>query len=228
MSNGLANPSFTIYAISALVLCANLLFLWGYSGATRAKTKTAINEEDAAKFGASLAPTDPPAVARVLGAHSNVRPVSIRLCVGIDLRTRRWRHDQCRHFFRGLYRCAPSSLGGVSESNATVAQHSFCHRRHHHDRVDGQHCLAVDSGCVAARQWAARLLRRSALRLLESRFHLRPRIADTGNGSFHRLLRDAVFLRQILDFVVLHYGHLGSVLRATFALVVCHAGLLVG
>lgn len=71
MNNWLNNSTFLVYAITCLVLCGNLLFLWGYSGAARAKTKTAMNEEDAIRFSASLAEMDPPKVARVLRAHSN-------------------------------------------------------------------------------------------------------------------------------------------------------------
>lgn len=71
MNNWLNNPAFLVYAITCLVLCVNLLFLWGYSGATRAKTKTAMSEEDAARFGGSLTEIDPPQVARVLRAHRN-------------------------------------------------------------------------------------------------------------------------------------------------------------
>jgi glutathione S-transferase len=73
MNNWLSNPAFLVYAITCLVLCGNLLFLWGYSGAARAKTKIAINEEDAVRFGASLAEIDPPTVARVLRAHDNAQ-----------------------------------------------------------------------------------------------------------------------------------------------------------
>jgi uncharacterized MAPEG superfamily protein len=71
MNNWLNNSTFLVYAISCLVLCLNLLFLWGYSGVARAATKTAMNEEDAVRFRASLAEIDPPQVARVLRAHSN-------------------------------------------------------------------------------------------------------------------------------------------------------------
>ena len=71
MNNWLNNSTFLAYAITCLVLCGNLLFLWGYSGAARAKTRTAMNEEDAIRFSASLAEIDPPKVARVLRAHSN-------------------------------------------------------------------------------------------------------------------------------------------------------------
>ena len=73
MSNWLKNPAFLVYAITCLILCVNLLFLWGYSGVVRAKTKTAMNEEDAARFRASLAEIDPPQVARVLRAHRNAQ-----------------------------------------------------------------------------------------------------------------------------------------------------------
>jgi uncharacterized MAPEG superfamily protein len=52
-------------------LCANLFFLWGYSGAVRAKTKLAINPEDSSRFGTGLNDFDPPEVARVLRAHAN-------------------------------------------------------------------------------------------------------------------------------------------------------------
>lgn len=65
------NPTFVVYALTAVVLGLNLLVLWIYSGLTRGGTKTAINEEDAAQFGSSLVPSDPPAVARVLRAHRN-------------------------------------------------------------------------------------------------------------------------------------------------------------
>jgi uncharacterized MAPEG superfamily protein len=64
-------PSFLVYAVACLVLCVNLIFLWAYSGATRARSRSAMNEEDAARFGASLTTTDPPTVARVLRAHRN-------------------------------------------------------------------------------------------------------------------------------------------------------------
>ena len=73
MNNWLNNPAFVVYAITCLVLSVNVIFLWGYSGATRARTKTAINEEDAAQFGGSLRESDPPQVARVLRAHRNAQ-----------------------------------------------------------------------------------------------------------------------------------------------------------
>lgn len=64
-------PALSVYALTCLVLVVNLLFLWAYSGATRGGLKMAINPEDAARFGATLVDTDPPAVARVLRAHRN-------------------------------------------------------------------------------------------------------------------------------------------------------------
>jgi prostaglandin-E synthase 1 len=73
MQSWLSNPSFVAYAISCVLLSANLLFVWAHSGGTRAKTKTAINEEDAERFGAKLEPLDPPEVARVLRVHANAQ-----------------------------------------------------------------------------------------------------------------------------------------------------------
>jgi uncharacterized MAPEG superfamily protein len=58
------------YALTALVLCGNLLILWIYSGVVRSKTKTASNPEDADAFRAKLAEFDPPEVRRVLRAHA--------------------------------------------------------------------------------------------------------------------------------------------------------------
>jgi microsomal prostaglandin-E synthase 1 len=73
MSAGLANPSFDVYALTCVILCINLLFLWAYSGSTRAKGGIAINAEDAERFGAKLEPVDRPEVARVLRAHANAQ-----------------------------------------------------------------------------------------------------------------------------------------------------------
>jgi prostaglandin-E synthase 1 len=67
------NPAFVAYAIACLVLCGNLLFLWGYSGAVRSKAKSTPNSEDVAIFGGALAEADPPAIARILRAHSNAQ-----------------------------------------------------------------------------------------------------------------------------------------------------------
>ena len=62
---------FLAYVITCIVLIFNLLFLWAFSGATRARTKVAINAEDGARFGSAVSETDPPAVARILRAHRN-------------------------------------------------------------------------------------------------------------------------------------------------------------
>jgi uncharacterized MAPEG superfamily protein len=67
----MTSPSFLPFAISSIVLALNLLFLWGWSGAVRGKTKTAMNPEDSERFGATLVADHPPEVARVLRAHSN-------------------------------------------------------------------------------------------------------------------------------------------------------------
>lgn len=73
MNNWLNNPTFVIYAITCLVLCGNLLFLWAYSGAKRGKTRTSPNEEDVATFGGSITEIDPAPVARILRAHRNAQ-----------------------------------------------------------------------------------------------------------------------------------------------------------
>jgi uncharacterized MAPEG superfamily protein len=64
---------FTAYAVCLIVLTLNLMVLWAYSGVVRAKTKTAVNAEDAALYKAELAHLDPPEVARVLRAHANAQ-----------------------------------------------------------------------------------------------------------------------------------------------------------
>jgi glutathione S-transferase len=73
MHNLLTNQTFVVYTIAALVLCANLLGLWAFSGFARAKTKTAINEEDAVPGKATLMTDHPAPVARVLRAHTNAQ-----------------------------------------------------------------------------------------------------------------------------------------------------------
>jgi glutathione S-transferase len=69
------------YAVTALVLCFNMLIIWSYSGLVRFKTKTAINAEDAERFKTKLEDLDPPEVARVLrvmnNAYANVIPFLI-------------------------------------------------------------------------------------------------------------------------------------------------------
>jgi microsomal prostaglandin-E synthase 1 len=71
----LNNPAFVAYAIMSVALTLNLIGLWAYSGVVRARTKTAINPEDGARFGAPVVEVDPPPVARVLRAHSNAQAV---------------------------------------------------------------------------------------------------------------------------------------------------------
>ena len=71
MDSWLKNPAFHAYAITCVVLCANLLFLWAFSGARRNQCKSTPNQEDAARFGAALSPQEAEPVARVLRAHRN-------------------------------------------------------------------------------------------------------------------------------------------------------------
>lgn len=75
MSGLIGNPSFLIYSVTMVVLCLNVLALWGYSGAVRNKSKVTPNPEDAGRAAEgnafSVAAVDPPAVARVLRAHRN-------------------------------------------------------------------------------------------------------------------------------------------------------------
>ncbi|HEY3889459.1 MAG TPA: MAPEG family protein [Caulobacteraceae bacterium] len=66
-------PALVAYSTTCLVLTANLIFLWVYSGTARARSGIAINLEDAERFGAEHAEHDPPAVARVLRAHANAQ-----------------------------------------------------------------------------------------------------------------------------------------------------------
>jgi prostaglandin-E synthase 1 len=68
-----SQPSFPIYALCTVVLCLNMLGLWGWSGSVRGKTKTTPNPEDATTVakGAKVADVEPPEVARVLRAQRN-------------------------------------------------------------------------------------------------------------------------------------------------------------
>lgn len=67
------SPAFAAYALTCIALCGNLIFLWAYSGATRARVKSTPNEEDVKPFGATLSDVDPPEIARVLRAHANAQ-----------------------------------------------------------------------------------------------------------------------------------------------------------
>jgi microsomal prostaglandin-E synthase 1 len=73
MSPMAQSPTFVAYAFTVVALALNLVVLWAYSGAARATTKTAVNDEDAKRFGTTLVPVDPPEVARVLRAHANAQ-----------------------------------------------------------------------------------------------------------------------------------------------------------
>jgi uncharacterized MAPEG superfamily protein len=68
-----SQPAFGVYALCSVVLCLNMLGLWGWSGSVRGKTKTTPNPEDAATVakGVSVRDEDPPDVARVLRAQRN-------------------------------------------------------------------------------------------------------------------------------------------------------------
>ena len=72
-----SNPVFVVYAISCLVLVVHLLFLWAWSGVVRGQTKTAVNPEDAAQFGATLGPTNPPEVERVMRVYENALSICL-------------------------------------------------------------------------------------------------------------------------------------------------------
>ncbi len=73
MLNSPIGPGMVAYAVTLLVLSANLIFLWAASGAARNTSKAAINPEDAALFKVPLMAQDPPGVARVLRAHANAQ-----------------------------------------------------------------------------------------------------------------------------------------------------------
>jgi microsomal prostaglandin-E synthase 1 len=68
-----AGPVLLVYAVACIVLVADMLFLWVYSGVVRARVGIAINPEDAARFGVPLSEIDSPQVARVLQAHANAQ-----------------------------------------------------------------------------------------------------------------------------------------------------------
>jgi len=73
MNNLSQSPVFIAYAAACVVLCCNLLFLWVYSGTMRNRVKSTPNAEDVPLFGGALAEIEPPAIARVLRAHSNAQ-----------------------------------------------------------------------------------------------------------------------------------------------------------
>ena len=65
------DPQFRLYVICSLVLSFVLLFLSGFTGATRARTKSFGNPEDAKKPVTEKVPEDHPDVVRVSRAHRN-------------------------------------------------------------------------------------------------------------------------------------------------------------
>ena len=133
VGSALNNPTFVAYAIISLVLVANLLFLWVYSGAVRARTKTAVNPEDAALIaGAAVNGFDAPEVARVLRAHANAQALIYPFLVlgllyvleGGDARTggvifgafalARWAHSAFYLAGRQPWRTIAFALSGVA------------------------------------------------------------------------------------------------------------------
>jgi prostaglandin-E synthase 1 len=77
------NPNLRIYAVTALVLSLNILWLWTKSGFVRGRTKTVMNDEDrgAAAKGVAVVEMDPPEVRRVLRAHRNALDNSVPFLV---------------------------------------------------------------------------------------------------------------------------------------------------
>jgi len=63
--------TFTAYALTSIVLCIDLLLIWISSGGARVRSGVAVNEEDGARYGVPVSPSEPPAVARFLRAHRN-------------------------------------------------------------------------------------------------------------------------------------------------------------
>jgi glutathione S-transferase len=68
-----ALPAALPFTVCTVLLCFNLMGVWGYSGGARLKAGVVPNPEDARTVskGATVAPTNPEAVARVLRAHAN-------------------------------------------------------------------------------------------------------------------------------------------------------------
>jgi uncharacterized MAPEG superfamily protein len=68
-----SQPAFQIYSLCTLVLCLNMLGLWGYSGGVRGKSKLTPNPEDVTTVskGHEVSAEDSPEMARVLRAHRN-------------------------------------------------------------------------------------------------------------------------------------------------------------
>lgn len=67
------SPALLLYSASMVILCLNMLGLWGYSGTVRSRAKVTPNPEDVASVakGAQVSLENPAGVARVLRAHTN-------------------------------------------------------------------------------------------------------------------------------------------------------------
>jgi uncharacterized MAPEG superfamily protein len=71
MPSLLADPSFKIYAICCLILCFIIMFLAGYTGVVRGRTKSPGNPEDAKLGAQDKIPDEHPDVLRVIRCHRN-------------------------------------------------------------------------------------------------------------------------------------------------------------
>ena len=71
MTIPLTDPSFKLYAVCSIVLCLILMFLSGYTGAVRGRTKSFGNPEDAKLGPQDKLPDEHPDLLRVLRTHRN-------------------------------------------------------------------------------------------------------------------------------------------------------------
>ena len=71
MSTLLQDPSFRLYGVCCIALCLILMFLSGYTGATRGRTKSPGNPEDGRLGPQERVPLEHPDVVRVLRCHRN-------------------------------------------------------------------------------------------------------------------------------------------------------------
>jgi microsomal prostaglandin-E synthase 1 len=65
-----SQPAFSVYALTAVIVCLHMILLDSYSGVVRGKSKTTPNREDSKTF--EIVATEPEDVARVLRAHRNL------------------------------------------------------------------------------------------------------------------------------------------------------------
>ena len=70
MNDVLSRPAFVAYALSCVVLAANLFVLASLTGAGRGKVKVFVNPEDAGKEG-KVQTSDEASIARLMRAHRN-------------------------------------------------------------------------------------------------------------------------------------------------------------